>query len=320
MRDIADKVNVSVSTVSRALSRDKGLAGGVRISDETIRRVQQAAVRMGYLSHGIVGLVVPWTTVFYTVMMAGIVEILRREHYSLTMGLPTAGLLEQEVEETRTMEAKGVDCLIVTPNSDFLTQLESHPGLFEDRGRVVLMNRFSRSGIPYATVDHRRCGYLATKHLLELGHRRIAFYAAQYLYVSEENRTRAHIVDARLRGHLRALKEYDLRFVSVSTPEQLFGLPEPVTAVYCSQYAGGADLLGACWDRGVRVPDDLSIVGQHDSREKQVVRPRVTTVDVREHEVGARAAQMCLDLIDGKQVENAVLEPRLIVRETTRAM
>ena len=183
---------------------------------------------------------------------------------------------------------------------------------------LVLMNWVSHSGIPYVTIDHERCGYLATKHLLELGHRQIAFAGVHY--PSENHTTDAPILDARFRGYLRAMKEYHRPYISVMWAEDVLDLPERVTAVYCGRAVWATDLLNMCWDRGLRVPDDLSIVGQDDDREKQVVRPPLTTVDVRAEEVGRGAAQIVLGLIEGKKVKSVVLEPGLVVRKSTRSL
>lgn len=127
------------------------------------------------------------------------------------------------------------------------------------------------------------------------------------------------IVNARLRGYLRAMKEYGESPISVKFGVEALDIPE-VTGVYCSRSLGAADLLGVCYDRGVRVPDRLSIVAQGNDREKKVVRPRLTTIDVRAKEMGVHAARTVLDIIDGKRPENVVLEPELIVQESTRAV
>jgi DNA-binding LacI/PurR family transcriptional regulator len=80
------------------------------------------------------------------------------------------------------------------------------------------------------------------------------------------------------------------------------------------------DLLGACQDHGIDVPARLSIVGQGNDREKNVVRPRLTTIDTHIQDVGRQAARMALDLIDGKPPESIVVEPELIVQESTAAV
>jgi len=87
--------------------------------------------------------------------------------------------------------------------------------------------------------------------------------------------------------------------------------------VYCAQTDGAAELLNVCYERGIGVPNDLSIVGQHDTPEKLLLRPHITTVGVRALEMGHRAAEMVLRLIDREKPNSIVLKPELIVRAST---
>jgi len=68
------------------------------------------------------------------------------------------------------------------------------------------------------------------------------------------------------------------------------------------------------------VPQDISIIGIADDREKQVARPRMCTVDIRARDMGFLAAEMVMELIDGKSVESVVLKPRLIKRDSVRTV
>ena len=317
LRHIAEKANVSVSTVSLVLN-DKARDGNVRISDQTIRHVQRIAAESGYLFKGIIGLIVPQIDTYFSPMITGIMGVLRERKYSLAMGLQTGWDVQREIEEVRAMENKGFDGLILSATPRLVAQFDRSTDFLQNGTCVVLTNWVSDFGIAYATVNHKRCGYLAAKHLLELGHRRIAFVGAHY--PSEEHTTDTLIVDARFQGYLEAMVEYDQPYVSVERAEDVLGLPGNVTAAYCGRALWAVDLLGACFDKGVRVPDDLSIVGQDDNREKAAARPPLTAVHVREREVGRQAAEMVLEAIDGKKPGSVILEPELVVRESTRRL
>ena len=89
------------------------------------------------------------------------------------------------------------------------------------------------------------------------------------------------------------------------------------TGVYCALSFDGPDLLATCLDRGIRVPEDLSIIGQDDAREKQIIRPAMTTVTMRSEEMGKMAARTVIDKVEGKGVANVMLEPKLIIRNST---
>lgn len=317
LQDIAECAGVSVSTVSLVLN-DKARVGNVRISKQTIRRVRHISREMGYLSRGVVGLVVPQFGQYFLGMIDGVMEVLKEEKYNLALGMTTGWHLQREIEEAQLMDNKGFDGLIIGSSPQFVAKLENTLYIHHTRKRMVVMNWVSHSGIPYVTIDHQHCGYLATKHLIEQGHRRIAFAGVHY--PTPEHVTDIPIIDARFKGYLKALKECDLPYISVEPVEAVLDLPKKVTGVYCGRVLGSLDLLGACWDRGIRVPDDLSIVGQDEGRDKSAVRPRMTTIDVYEKKVGAQAAQMILDLINGKETESIVLKPRLIKRDSVRAL
>ena len=317
LRDIAEQAGVSVSTVSLVLN-DKAQEGNVRISPRTVRRVWRVAGETGYLSRGIVGLIVPQIDSYFSLMIMGIMGALWDKKYSLAMGLHTSWNLQREIEEIHVMESKRLDCLIVTPPLGYSEVAEGLPGLFRNKNRVVLMNWVSSGEIPCVSVDHERCGYMATKYLLEQNHRRVAFVGVHYS--SENGRSGAPILDARFQGYLRAMAEYDQPYISVERAEDVLDLPEKVTGAYCGRAQWATDLMCACWDRGVRVPDDLSVVGQDDNREREIMRPGVTSVDVRAREVGRRAAHMALSLTEGKKPGNTTLQPRLVVRGSTRRL
>jgi DNA-binding LacI/PurR family transcriptional regulator len=330
LRDIAEKAGVSVSTVSLVLN-EKTKTGNVRISEKTIQHVRQIAGKMDYFPNlparamlngqtTIVGLILE--EIRYSAsqlpLIQGISEVLKRMHYSLATGLGTKGDVALEKQEIQMMNRKGFDCLIIEPTVGFMGY--AHRDIFRDPNRVILINRPSVAGLSSVMIDHIHGAYLATKHLLDLGHQRVAF-AGVHCSISEiESKSYEEIERTLFRrffGYLKAVSEYDVVPVVVNNPEEIFDLEEPVTGVFCANSWGAADLIGVCWDRGIRVPDDLSIVGQDDAREKSLVRPRLTTVDVRPWEVGGLAAEMALDAMSGKLVTDRVLEPRLIVREST---
>jgi len=316
LRDIAEEAGVSVSTVSLVLN-DKAQDGNVRISSQTVRRVRQVAVELGYLARGIVGLIVPQIDNYWADMIMGVMGALKDKKYSLAMGLHTSWDLQREIEEIHAMADKHLDCLILTPPVGFSGQTERLPDLVKGRLRVLLMNWISPEDIPCVSVDHEQCGYIATRHLLELGHRRIAFLGVHY--PSGDSETGNPILDARFRGYYSAMTEHNQPYVSVERAEGVFDLPARVTAAYCGRAHWATDLMCACVDRGVRVPEDLSVVGQDDNREREIMRPRVTAVDVRAREVGRLGAQMALELARGKRPKNAILEPRVVKRESTCA-
>jgi DNA-binding LacI/PurR family transcriptional regulator len=311
LSDIAKRAGVSAATVSLVLN-DKAANGNVRISEQTIKKVRRTALSMGYLLRGTVGLMVPWIWPSVEIpLLDGITQVFKKAHYNLAMGVTTKRKLEIELEELRGMDSKGFDSVIMQPSYELLHNLELLQQNFRNWKRVIVVNQFPHPEFNYVTIDQEMCGYLATKHLIAKGHRICA-------------RGRAldpvRILDARVAGYEKAMVEAGLELLVRRGKEIELDIESYVTAVYCCRYHGAVDLLGRCFDLGLRVPDDLSIVGTADEREKQVSRPTLTTVDIRAKEMGRLVAEKVLDLIDGKSVESVVLKPRLIERDSVKHM
>ena len=321
LRDVAAAANVAVSTASMVLN-NKALEGKVRISDQTIRKVRQAARQVGYLSARqlVVGLIVTWFRDATEIpMIHSIIEKLRQgDSCHLAMNLTTKAEPRAEFEELHIADRRGFDAIIMEPSFALLAQLEEEPDLLSNWKNLVFINRHPHRAISSVTINHERCGYLAARHLLELGHRRTAFMEGHYDAVPESYlpTSEKQIVRHRHAGFCAALKAEGLEPVPVQSVADLLAVREQISAVYCAHTRGSTALLNACWHEGVQVPDQLSIIGQDDEFAKEMARPALTTIDVRAGEVGQRAAQMAMDLIEGKNPKSVVLEPRLIKRES----
>jgi len=319
LRDIAERADVAISTVSMVLN-NKTMEGRVRISDQTIRKVRQIARKMGYLSarQSVIGLIITWFREATEVpMVHGIIERLREgENCHLAMSLTTKADPKVEFDELHLLDNKGFDGIIMEPSFALLSQLSAQPDLLVSWKNMVFINRYPRAGTPSVSIDHECCGYLATRHLLDHNHRHIAFMEGHYDSVPLSYRpvSETQILRDRFSGYCRALEEEGRDPLSVKGVKELLAVRDGITAVYCAHTRGSTALLSECWHLGVDVPEQLSIIGQDDEFAKEMSRPPLTTVDVRAEEVGKRAASMAMDLIEGGAPESTVLEPRLIER------
>ena len=331
LKDIARRAEVSVATVSLVLNQ-KASRGTVRISEETIERVQRVAGELDYFPNlsaramsggktSIIGLVL--SEIKYSSaqlpLIYGITDLLDHAGFSLAMGRVTLGSPDIETEEIRIANRKGFDGLILEPTRVFLQEAERFKDSFRDWRHVVLINRPAAADYTTVGVDQEEMGYIATRHLLDLGHRTVAFAGRHPGIEDHDDPNAPSNMVARYRGYLRAIGEADCEEVTVAKGVDLLESENKVTAVYCALSYDGPDLLAACHDRGVRVPDDLAIVGQDESREKEIVRPAMTTVDMRSEELGKAAARAVTSLVDGAEVEDVLLKPELAVRESTGA-
>lgn len=313
LHDIAERAGVSAATVSLVLN-DKASQGNVRISEETIQRVRRTALSMGYLLRGTVGLIVPWLWSSVEIpLIQGITEVFREAHYNLAMGVMTGRNLDVEIEELRAMDRKGFESVILQPGFEMMAKPDLLRDNFRNWQRAVIINQFPLADFSYVTINQELCGYLATRHLIEMGHQNIACANGRMNVMGADR-----ILGTRAKGYERAMLESGLLPRMLFGEEDALDVPGDVTAIYCSRFRGAANLVGRCIDQGVRVPDDLSIVGTGNDREKWVVRPTITTIDMQAEEMGKQAAEMVLNLMDGKSVENVILEPKLILRDSVQ--
>jgi LacI family transcriptional regulator len=182
-------------------------------------------------------------------------------------------------------------------------------------------------GVDWVTVDELKGAYLATRHLLGMGHRKIALLNGPALAIQSRLREE---------GFLRALaedgiffgKDKDLRILNFTEDEgkdamnMLLDLADPPTAVFCA--AGDVAALGvmrALRDRGVDCPERMSLVGFDNLEFSAVVYPRLSTVNQPLEEMGKWAALRLLDAIEarGHKAEGEIFEPTLVTRESVAA-
>ena len=183
----------------------------------------------------------------------------------------------------------------------------------------ILLNRASGS-YPVVRGDDELGGYLATRHLLEMGHRRIAHLAGP-----------RNVSTSRLRldGYRRALTEFDVPFDSslvaysefdtlsaLPAADQLLAKSHP-TAMFCVNDFVAIAAMSKARDRGLRLPDDLAVVGYNDTEVAPLLATPLSTVRMPLQEMGALAADMIFELMDGHVPESVVLQPELIIRASS---
>jgi len=327
IKDVAKAVGVSHSTVSRALS------GKPVVKSETLERIKRLAREMGYSPDAwarslvmgrtlTVGVVV--TSVadpFIAEVIQGIESTAYENGYTVILASSNSDP-EREMGAVNMLRSKRVDGVIVA---------SSRVGaLYQDRLKqigvpVVLLNSHSEQSGRYTfsvTVDNQQGGHSATRHLIELGHRRIAYITGPANHSSNVGR---------LAGYRQALTEAGLGFDPalvvlgngrVDGGEQawplLTELAEAPTAAFCYNDMSAFGLLRVVRALGLDVPRDLSVVGFDDIPFASYVCPPLTTVAQPKVEMGKRAMQMSLALMAGDlQVSDVVVKGELIVRESS---
>ncbi|HEY3940829.1 MAG TPA: LacI family DNA-binding transcriptional regulator [Bryobacteraceae bacterium] len=314
IKDIARLAGVSHSTVSRAL-RNSPL-----IPPPTAQRIQQIAAETGYSASAVarslvnrkteaIGVVV--TSIadpFNGEVVAGIEEIANREGYSVILATSQADP-EREMTVVRSFRERRVDGILVASSRLGANYL---PLLSELEAPIVLLNNQHPSKFAHSvTIDNVDGGRQATRHLIQLGHRRIAYLGDQSGLQSDAERFKgfqATMVEA----GLRVVKEYVVR--GDGKPDggrkkgaELLLLKNRPSAIFCYNDMTALGVMEQAAKMRLSVPRDLSMVGFDDLFFAALLQPPLTTIRQPKKELGQRAMQLLIALLKGEQAERTIM-------------
>ncbi len=331
IKDIAKKTGVSHSTVSRALG------GNTLISEKTAKRIKKVAQEMGYQPSAaarslktnqtrVLGVIVnSIDDPFFSEILFGIEDAAQSAGYSLFIA---SSQYDQNREQkiVQTMMEQRTDGVIICSTS-----------FSADKGRQLLANGFPVVVVNYKAEENfnfsiyhddvNGCRQI-TRHLIDLGHTKIAF-----LGNSRSGRTSMD----RLIGYKQEMQKADLLInedyiyeVEGSEPDlgaqglhYFINLPHPPTAIICFNDMVAIGVLHACKQEGIRVPEDISVTGFDNITFSAYTSPPLTTLDQPKYTIGKEAAQLILNLLNTKiehvdqPQQEKILEGKLLVRQST---
>jgi len=332
--DVARLAGVSRTTVSLVLNQ----VPGARIAEETRRRVLEAARELNYYPNAAarslasrktrtIGLILCqspdriFADAFLPEVIRGIGDIARERDFKVLL---------QSVEDVADPEAyiglvreKRIDGIILSgPRSDDARLLQ----LKEEGFPIVLLGQLRGSGINFVDVDNVGAAKMATEHLIGLGHSRIGMITnAPLQYTASQDR---------LLGYRLALEEngltYDEELVrygdfreesGYKAMKELLALQVPLSAVFVASDLVAFGAMEAIKEAGLRIPEDIAMVGFDDIRLANYVDPPLTTVRLPAYELGARAMDMLIRMVEGEELEESqvLLATELVIRESCGA-
>jgi len=331
LRDVAEAAGVHAATASRALNPStRGL-----VNADTARRVMRVAEQLGYRPNpiarglktaksGTVGLVIPdLTNPLFPPIVRGIEDVLEPAGYSgLIVNTDNDPLREQvQVELLRSRQVEGLIVATARVDHPLLEQLH------RDGVVMVMVNRRPEGiDVPSITPDDAAGVDLAVRHLAALGHTRIAHVAGPpntSTGVSRARAFRSAVHDLGLDDDPRLVITTDhwSEEAGAAGLRRLLDDGAEFTAIFA-----GNDLIAlGCYDvffeRGIRCPEDVSVVGFNDMPFLDKLRPPLTTIAIPHQQIGAEAARLLLDAIaDPTRPARSVLLPlSLVVRGSTAA-
>jgi DNA-binding LacI/PurR family transcriptional regulator len=325
IKDIARAANVSHSTVSRAL-RNSPLVNFE--TAEQIRKIaRDANFRISAVARSLAtgrtntfGVVV--TTIadpFAAEVVQGIEDAANSHGYSVILANSGANP-EREMKVVHSFEERRVDGILVM-SSRVGNLYMKH--LAEMKVPIVLINNQHPEEFVYSVmIDNVGASREATRHLIDLGHRRIAYLGDRGGFQSDSERCQGYR-DALEAANLPWARE--LVRQADSTPEgamqvvdELLSLGEAPTALFCYNDISAVGALLAARKHGMSVPGDLSVMGFDDLPLASYLNPMLTTIRQPMRDMGREATGILFALLNGAEVENSRrVEGQLIVREST---
>jgi LacI family transcriptional regulator len=328
LKQVAEAAGVHFSTVSRALNP----ATRARVNPQIAARVLQTAEKLGYRANAlasslrtrrsyVVGMVVPdITSLLFPPILEGVEATLLKEGY-MTIVANSANDPARHRRILSGMIERQVDGLILATATLHDPALDNR---IETRAPVVLINRTDESGrAPAVLNDDIRGIGLAVRHLAALGHRHIAHIAGpRWLSTGM----------MRMRGFHLAMSELSLmdakppvieagsftRDAGRSACEALIANHPSFTAIVAANDLLALGCYDAFADRGISCPGDISVTGYNDAPFVDIVSPPLTTIRIKQHEMGVEAARLMLAQMNGQEVAaDVLLRPELVQRRST---
>jgi LacI family transcriptional regulator len=330
IHDIAKKLNITASTVSRALKDHP------RISDETKKLVLKAAEKLNYQANHIaaalrngksnmLGIIVPTADrSFFASVIRGIEEVANRSGYNV-MICQTYDSYQKEVASIEALLKARVDGIIISHGKE--TENFDHIQKVKERGIPLIM--FDRSndelGVSQVVIDDYLGAYKAVEHLIQQGCKRIAHFT---------NNRKISIYKERLRGYKEALHKHGIQFDQSLVVEsnlqledgrnsmtQLLSGKSLPDAVFSASALGAVGAMQVLKERNIKIPDEVALVAFSNEAYTSFIDPPLTAVDQHSMRMGNAAAEVFLEEISSKDKvfipNTTVLRPELIIRASS---
>lgn len=328
MKDIARLAKVSTSTVSHVIN------GSRFVSDEIREKVMRVVAELNYTPSAVarslkvketntIGLLVTATNnPFFAEVMAGVEQYCQQNHYNLIIAT-TGGDAKRLQQNVQTLLHKQVDGLLLMCGD---SRFNADEQLAISVPLVVMDWWFTELNADKILENSELGGYLATKALIDAGHRHIGIITGNL---------KKSVAVNRLKGYEKALLEADIppnpNWIieshfdfegGIAGMRQLLSIPSRPTAVFCCSDTIAVGAYQVLQEQGLRVPDEMSVIGYDDIELARYLSPALSTISQPKAELGKLAVETLLQRIKNpdETYRTLVLEPKLVHRGSVRSL
>ncbi|WP_223700783.1 LacI family DNA-binding transcriptional regulator [Sutcliffiella deserti] len=326
IEDVAKLAGLSRTTVSRVINNHP------YVSEKKRSLVMNAMSELGYVPNSsarslrsqkteMVALLIPRVmNPFFSELIERMEMAAAENGYQLII-CQTKYSKKKELDYLNLLKTKQVDGIILSSIQNDWNVIEP----FLEFGPIVLCNEFEEDAhVPSVRLDQTYGGYISTKHLLDLGHRKIAYCTGGY---------KSNVAKSREIGFLKALEEFEVSFQeefsfrNAFTIEdgreilrEIITLKDRPTAIFTGGDEVAAGIITEAKRHGIKVPEDLAVVGFDNQAITELVEPSITTVYQPIEEMARKTFQIMMEKVNSKryrQKEIVEYDLELIVREST---
>lgn len=322
IKEVARLAGVSVATVSRVINKNQN------VSFDTTLKVQRVIDELNYIPNSIavslnskktktIGLILPdITNPFFPEMAKAVEEVVRDRGYSLIL-CNSDGALENEIEHINMLEKKFVDGIILASNFFSKQYYKNY------KTPIVLIDRKADSEFSSVTSNNFSGAVLATKHLLDVGCKKIAHITGPPSVITASDRLGGYLsIASKYSWYSKDLlihADYEIHAGYLAT-KQLLQNVNGVDGIFAGNDLIAVGCMKAVYAAGLKVPDDIAIIGFDGIAFSKILIPELSTIAQPIYDLGSRAADILLDEIEENSHEKTFLklDVELVIRESTK--
>jgi LacI family transcriptional regulator, repressor for deo operon, udp, cdd, tsx, nupC, and nupG len=324
IQQVAKQAGVSVATVSRVLNGQNTVSAKTKMKvEETIKKLNYEPSLLGRNlrtseSRLFLILIPTISNPFYLEIIKGIEQVAISQNYNILL-CETDSNPEKENIYFDLVRKKMADGII---SMDPAVNVETLKKLAENYAIIQCSEYEEGTGIPYVTIDNEEASYRAVKHLIQIGHKKIALMNSDEKYLFARQRKM---------GYKRALEENGITLKNeYIIPTQRLGfengqqamkkilnLQDRPTALFAVSDLLAIGALKEINAAGLHVPNDIAVVGFDKIDFSNMTNPTLTTIAQPMKRMGSVAARMLIEKIKGEEVESIILDHELVIREST---